>query len=122
MTTIEILNTMTRFIYDALPEQPSLLMMILIGFAFWVTLQAQKPGNYWSPIFFDENAKVSALRVVILYTFAVSSGFFLWVATKTPNPAESQGLLFFFGVYIAFWSGAPLGMKFLEIVGAKILK
>jgi hypothetical protein len=88
---------------------PLLTLVAMFGAITWMLKRAQaKPDFHLEQMFWDENDKTSASRVIALFAFAVSS-WDLMAARMADKSTPEQ----FWG-YLAAWSGALVFVKFAD--------
>jgi hypothetical protein len=120
---MEFLFTFTRFLYDAMPEAPFMLLVVLLALAWYIMRSAERAGSFWATLFDDEAGKRSTMRVCCLWAFAVSSAVLAYVTinfAKTPDGLKNLEV-WYLG-YLLIWSGAPVASKFLDVIAARWAK
>ena len=120
---MEYLYNASRFVYDAMPELPTLLLLVMFGTGLYILREAAKPGNYWASGFQDEHGKVSMQRVAVLFCFAVMAAIVLMFATRLKAEAiTGDFFLWVFGVFGGLWSMSAVAVKLVEAFHAKWTK
>lgn len=113
----------SRFLYDATPELPTLLLFVLLALAWYLMRAAERAEGYWSTLFMDENGKASTMRVCAIWAFAVSSAILLYITINYVKTSDGlKGLEIFYIAFLLTWSASPLLAKLLEVLAARWLK
>jgi hypothetical protein len=124
---MEILNGLTRFLYESF-NVAFVLLFLLLALAFYIVRRASVQGSYWASIFHDEAGKVSALRVATLVALAVHSAVLLYMVTSVISHSQASvkdalaGLEWHVVLYAFIWSGAAVVSKAIDAYVAKLGK
>lgn len=112
-----------RFLSEQFDIAVIVFIALLLLILYIVRRAEQAAGFSWAPIFQDDSGKVSALRVAILVSIAVSSAVLLYITVNlVKNQDDLKGLFEFYIAYLAVWSGAKVVEKLIDLLVAKFVK
>lgn len=93
------------------------LMFMLIGMAL-IVIKAQARADFdWAEALRDDNNKVSAFRLAILVSMAISSWFLVEITVDVIKTADDlQKTYYYYVTYLVVWSGAKIVEKALQFL------
>ena len=102
-------------------DVPSMVLAVMGLFGVWVMIRAQRRDDFdWGDALKDETGKLSAMRLAVFVSLAISSWLLIYIAMNAVKSAADLDLLFkFFIAYLAIWSGAKIVERALDIILAK---
>jgi hypothetical protein len=107
-------------------DVPSLVLLIMVAAALAAMYSAQRRTDWdWGEMFRDENGKLSAFRLVVAPTWALSAWWVIYLTMNIRVDLKTswvEALNALFPWYVAFlvvWSGAKIVEKVVDIAIAK---
>lgn len=115
MEVQKVIDTVTSeaFAHTLNTLAPGLLLFAIMIFMWRVSVKAaRKPGFDWGDMLRDMSGKVSSTRVFSMLALAISSWALMVLTLKTSTGINE----WFFGVFLAVWSGQAVATKLIDLL------